>query len=58
MTTETLKQHALDFLKGLLAVVIANAGIAAVNYIGAHIPDAINYLVQIGAATSTIKLSR
>lgn len=58
MDIPTLKQHALDFIKGMLAAVITAAIMAAVNYIGAHIPDLVTFLTSFGVATSTIKLSR
>lgn len=57
MTTDQLKQHALDFLKGLLAVMAVQAGLAALQYIGAHIPDAVTYLGQIAAAYGTIHIT-
>ncbi len=55
MNTQDLRQHTLDFLKGLLAVVLVNAALAALQYIGGHIPDAIQYLTQTAAAVAAVK---
>lgn len=55
---QAFKSHALDFLKGLLAVIAVNATLAALQYISVHIPDVISYITQFGAASSTIIYSK
>lgn len=53
---ETLKQHLIDFVKGLLGAMAASACIAGMNFIGAHIGDITGFVASAGAATGTIKL--
>lgn len=58
MTKQELLGHAIDFLKGLAAAcavgIIVNGG----QYIGAHIPDLLNFLGQVSVATTTIHLTK
>ncbi len=53
---DQLKQHVIDFVKGLLGAMAASAAIAGMNYIGAHIGDVTGFVASAGAATGTIKL--
>jgi len=45
MTTDEFKQHAFDFLKGFIGAMAAAAGIAATQYLGAHLPEIISFFV-------------
>lgn len=58
MDYQVAKDQAVSFLKGLLAVVLVNAGLAALQYVGAHIPELITWLTQLAAASSTIHLTK
>lgn len=58
MNTSQLKQHAIDLLKGLIGAVAAAAGLAAANYLGAHIPAFLSFLGTICAATAGVKAGR
>ncbi len=53
---DQLKQHLIDFLKGLLGAMAASACITGMNFIGAHIGDITGFVASAGAATGTIKL--
>lgn len=49
------RDHLIDFLKGLLAVMATQAIIAGLQYLGAHIPNALNFLGSMTAAVGAIK---
>ncbi len=51
-----LKQHVVDFVKGLLGAMAASACIAGMNYVGAHIGDLTGFATTAAAATATIKV--
>jgi hypothetical protein len=55
MDIQTLQKHALDFLKGIIGAMVASALIAGLNYIGAHIPEALQLVGTSAAAIATIK---
>ncbi len=52
-----LKQHLLDFAKGLLAAIVTSVCLTFVNYIGAHIGDLTSFGVTAATATAAVKLS-
>ncbi len=54
MSTD-IRQHIIDFAKGILAAIAVAAGTAAIQYIGAHIPEWLQFVSQAGAATAVIK---
>jgi len=58
MDTTNLKQHIIDVFKGLLGAMAAAALMAAVQYLGAHIPDGLQYLAQIAAAVGGVKTGK
>lgn len=49
------KDEAKHLLRSFLAAVATAAGLAALNWIGAHIPAAIQFLSSMGAAYATSK---
>ena len=49
MTFQTLKNHVYAFLVGLFSVVAMNVALTILQYLGAHIPGAINTLTQVAA---------
>ncbi len=55
MDIKAIKGHAYAFLMGLAGAVATSAALAALNYIGAHIPDAINFITTIGGASAAVK---
>lgn len=58
MNWQQLKLEALDYVKGFIAAVAVAAATAALQYIGAHIPELLNYVGQFAAATATIKITK
>ena len=58
MTTEELKQHAIDIVKGTLGAFLMAGCLAALQYMGAHIPDLIQLLTTGGGSIAAIKMTR
>lgn len=55
MTKQELIKHAADFLKGLAAACAVAIITTSAQYIGAHIPELLAFLAQMGAATAAVK---
>lgn len=58
MDTSTIKQHLLDFLKGFVAAVAVAAGSAALQYLGAHIPDLLTFLGTVIGGVAGVKAGK
>lgn len=50
--------HARAFLYAVLTVAVTNAAIAALQYIGAHIPDLIQLLTQYAGAHAALIITQ
>lgn len=58
MEKQSVKEHLLDILKGMVGAVATAACLAALNYLGAHLPDLIELLSPAGGAVAAIKMMR
>lgn len=57
MDFDAVKKQALDLAKSFLGAVAAASCLAALNWAGAHIPDAIQLVGTWAAAHGTLKLT-
>jgi len=58
MKSKEFATHILDVLKGAVAAAIVAAVMAFIQYLGAHIPDALEILGGPASAVAMIKATR
>lgn len=51
----TFRTHMIDLLKGTAGAMLTAACLAALQYLGAHIPDVIQVLTTAGGGVAAIK---
>lgn len=54
MIQNNYKDHIISFLKGLLAAVITSAGLAFIQYLGAHVPELIQFMTVTATSTAAV----
>lgn len=55
---EKIKEWTMDSSKGVLGAIGATLVLTLLQYIGAHIPDILQWISQFAAATATIKITK
>lgn len=55
---EKLKAWMSDCAKGLIGAIVATLLLSLCQYIGSHIPEILQFLGKIAAATATVKITK
>lgn len=58
MDNQEMKNHLFDFVKGLIGAIAAGVVIAVTNYLGAHLPDIINFMLLWLGGVMGVKANR
>lgn len=58
MTYDELKRHTIDVVKGALGAALVGAALGVLQFLGAHIPGAIEWLTSTGGGVAVIKATR
>lgn len=58
MDLKSVKAWASDCAKGVIGAIFATLALALLQYIGAHVPDILQFLSKIAGAIGAVKISK